>query len=61
MSVQTEERVGLFRHLRNWLGAKFVAEVPADVAVCEFNCGKTTCPQIEWAACEKRQHVVVSG
>ena len=31
-----------------------VAEVPEDVAVCEFECNKTECLEGDWRQCERR-------
>jgi hypothetical protein len=33
---------------------KIVAEVPEDVAVCEFECNKTECVERDWRHCERR-------
>lgn len=31
-----------------------VAEVPDDIAICEFECGKTECQVGDWLHCERR-------
>ena len=33
---------------------KIVAEVPEDVAVCEFECNKTECVEGDWQHCQRR-------
>ena len=35
-----------------------VAEVPADVAVCEFDCTKTTCRSADFEACRRRREAM---
>ena len=37
-----------------WLRNQIVAEVPADLAVCEFECRKIECSSDEWICCERR-------
>ena len=40
--------------LCHWFRKQLVAEVPADLAVCEFECRKTECFSDEWVCCERR-------
>lgn len=42
------------RRLWTWLKAQYVAEVPEDIAVCEFDCRKTQCFYKQWTSCERR-------
>jgi hypothetical protein len=42
------------RDLRDWVRNQIVAEVPADLALCEFDCRKTLCSLNEWICCERR-------
>ena len=44
----------LVGELCHWLRKQIVAEVPADLAVCEFECHKTQCFSDEWVCCEWR-------
>lgn len=44
----------LVNELCHWLRNQIVAEVPADLAVCEFECRKTECFSDEWVCCERR-------
>ena len=44
----------LLGELCDWLRNQIVAEVPADLAVCEFECRKTECSSDEWTCCERR-------
>lgn len=34
--------------------AYFVADVPAELAACEFDCRETDCNDEEWETCPKR-------
>ena len=34
----------------------WVAEVPEDIACCEFNCRELHCEQGQWETCEHRLH-----
>ena len=46
--------------VKPWQWVKgLVQEVPEDVAVCEFECRKTTCLQGDWEACERRRRGMV--
>ncbi len=40
----------LWRRLKSML----IADVPDDLAICEFECSKINCRQGEWATCERR-------
>ena len=44
----------LVGELCDWLRNQIVAEVPADLAVCEFECRNTECRSEEWICCERR-------
>ncbi len=43
----------MFGKLLRWLKIP-VAEVPEEVAVCEFDCSKTQCLLGDWMQCERR-------
>jgi hypothetical protein len=43
----------MFGKLLEWLRMP-VDEVPEDIAVCEFECGRTECRQGDWRRCERR-------
>ena len=43
----------MFGKLFHWLKIP-VAEVPEEIAVCEFECGKADCQQGDWERCERR-------
>lgn len=43
----------MFGKLFHWLKIP-VAEVPDDIAVCEFECSKTECRRGDWHRCERR-------
>ena len=40
--------------LCRWLKAQWVAEVPDDLAICEFECRKSECSFDGWANCVRR-------
>ncbi len=42
------------RELCRWLKAQWVAEVPDDLAICEFECRETECSFDGWANCWRR-------
>jgi hypothetical protein len=62
ISVRQESRkemtlVGLrtsIIELCRWLKAQWVAEVPDDLAICEFECRKSQCSFDGWANCVRR-------
>ena len=43
-----------FGTLRLWLKNQIVADVPPEVALCEFDCRKTECQFGEWVNCKNR-------
>lgn len=45
---------------RNWVETVLVRPVPADSAVCEFDCRKLSCSQGEWETCERRKEHLLS-
>jgi len=40
--------------LGHWVQEQVVAEVPADFALCEFDCRQTACSSEEWTTCQRR-------
>jgi len=45
--------IDMFGKLLDWF--KFsVANVPEDIAICEFECGKQECRLQDWEHCERR-------
>jgi len=40
--------------LAHWAKEQSVAEVPADLALCEFDCRKSQCSWDKWVSCERR-------
>ncbi len=40
----------LWQRLKNL----FIAEVPQDIAICEFNCARTQCTHGQWETCQRR-------
>jgi hypothetical protein len=45
--------VDLIVRLARWFRSQ-VGLVPEDLAVCEFECKKTTCTAAEWRECQRR-------
>jgi len=43
-----------FSRLGHWVQEQVVAEVPADLALCEFDCRQTACSSEEWTTCRRR-------
>ena len=39
---------------KRWLARRLIADVPEDLALCEFGCRKPACRLGEWAQCERR-------
>ena len=54
MSTSASQRpnpvAGLWRRLKTML----IADVPEDLAICEFDCSKNQCSYGEWATCQRR-------
>ena len=40
--------------LGHWVQEQVVAEVPFDLARCEFDCRQTACSSEEWTTCQRR-------
>jgi hypothetical protein len=40
--------------LSHWVQKQVVAEVPADLALCEFDCWQSVCSSEEWTTCQRR-------
>jgi hypothetical protein len=38
----------------HWLKGQIIAEVPMELALCEFDCRRNQCPWGEWLSCERR-------
>ena len=54
MSEPFTRRLGLFAKFWRRLGQQFGADVPLDIALCEYDCRKPQCLQGEWADCQRR-------
>ncbi|HTV14656.1 MAG TPA: hypothetical protein VME68_08070 [Acidobacteriaceae bacterium] len=42
--------------LIRWIADQFVRDVPADDALCAFDCKRDQCTLEEWETCERRIH-----
>jgi hypothetical protein len=40
--------------LGHWMKEQVVTEVPAELAICEFDCRQAPCSSEEWATCQRR-------
>jgi len=49
-SKRSNSRPGLWYRLKSLL----IADVPEDIAICEFDCSKNQCTHGEWATCQRR-------
>ena len=49
-SNRSDSRTSLWQRLKNML----IADVPEDLAICEFDCPKYQCTHGEWATCQRR-------
>lgn len=54
MSRTEAPAAGFLARMWRWLKGQLVGEVPAEIAVCEFDCRKQQCTQGEWENCERR-------
>ena len=46
--------MNLLQNIWDWVQGQFVAEVPGDDALCEFDCRKPQCSEGEWENCTRR-------
>jgi curli biogenesis system outer membrane secretion channel CsgG len=47
--------------LGHWAKAQIVSEVPADLAVCEFDCRECQCSSSNWMNCQHRISKTTGG
>jgi hypothetical protein len=40
--------------LGHWVQEQVVAEIPDELALCEFDCRQPACSSEEWATCQRR-------
>jgi hypothetical protein len=45
---------GALTRLRQWIREQAIQDVPADIALCEFDCRKGQCSLNEWQTCQRR-------
>jgi len=43
-----------FSRVGHWVQEQVVAEIPADLALCEFDCRHSACSAEEWTTCKRR-------
>ena len=61
MSVPPTRNTSFIRRAWKFFASKWIAEVPADIACCEFDCRKLHCDQGEWETCEHRINYMNAG
>ena len=44
----------IMRPIWLWLENQFIQEIPADLALCEYECRKQDCTEADWLICERR-------
>ncbi|MGO9924082.1 MAG: hypothetical protein ACLQIB_56475 [Isosphaeraceae bacterium] len=49
-SQPSRSRPSLWQRFKSLL----IADVPEDIAICEFDCSKNQCTYGEWATCQRR-------
>lgn len=54
MVARKENKKGRVRRVVEWFKARWVQDVPEEVAPCEFECRKTECRHGDWETCERR-------
>jgi hypothetical protein len=54
MPADSEKVNGFLRRLWSRLHGSWVSDVPAQIAICEFECRKDQCMNNEWDSCEHR-------
>jgi len=54
MSRSTSLRSNSRRSLWHRIKSALIANVPKDIAICEFDCSKNQCTYGEWATCQRR-------
>ena len=43
-----------FQNVLEWSRGQFIGEVPEDSAICEFDCRKSECGEVEFQNCKRR-------
>jgi hypothetical protein len=54
MQTKARQLPDVLSRLWRWFRLGWSAEVPENVALCEFDCRKNECTYGEWASCERR-------
>ena len=44
----------LLQNVLNWTWGQIISEAPEDSAICEFDCRKSNCTDLEWQNCMRR-------
>lgn len=54
MNTELSYPTGRFLAVLHRISKEIVEEVPAEIALCEFDCSKTHCSSKEWETCTRR-------
>lgn len=57
MADSTHGKGGMLARIRLWLRSEIIAEVPPEIAACEFQCRVHQCMRDQWETCENRLRV----
>jgi hypothetical protein len=44
----------LWKRFSRWFRGHLLGEVPAEIALCEFDCPRGQCMEEEWETCQRR-------
>ena len=44
----------LLQNILEWSREQIIGEVPKDSAICEFDCRRPECSEVEWQSCTRR-------
>lgn len=61
MSVPPTRKISFVRRAWELIASKWIADVPENIACCEFNCRKLNCEQGEWETCGHRLSYMTAG
>ncbi len=54
MNETQTNKISIGRRFWNFIFRGWIAEVPDDIACCEFNCRELNCDRGKWETCENR-------
>jgi len=54
MQIKHSRIQRVLSRFRNWVKDQIVADVPEDLAICEFDCPQSQCCSSNWITCQLR-------